>query len=365
MIAFYYGLTGFASVVTSAASCCESARNFLHGRRAPAARRRDHAWGSSSSRSSTSARRRRLAAASASARRWSSASACCCSGPCPDADLALRGHPEFFRRAGGRAPDGAGGADARRRHHQARRPRRPGGRRSGPTRRPGAGQVRIEVECRRAELRRRHGADGLYPDAPQAAVRRRLRGRRRRSPRSATASTRLAVGDRVMARHPVRRATPSRWSSGGRRRSRCPTRLSFEQGAAIPVNYATAWAGLIATGTCRRASAADPRRGRRRRHRRHSDRQGAGRRDLGHRVAGQARRDPRLRRRPPDRLHAERLGAGPPRLRPRHGRARRRAPSSAATRCCAPAAGWSPSAPRRSSAARSATCQGRAQGAGG
>ena len=30
-----------------------------------------------------------------------------------------------------------------------------------------------------------------------------------------------------------------------------PERLSFEQGAAIPVNYATAWAGLSATARCR------------------------------------------------------------------------------------------------------------------
>ena len=34
-------------------------------------------------------------------------------------------------------------------------------------------------------------------------------------------------------------------------RSRCPTALSFEQGAAVPVNYATAWAALRGYGSLR------------------------------------------------------------------------------------------------------------------
>ena len=34
-----------------------------------------------------------------------------------------------------------------------------------------------------------------------------------------------------------------------------PRRLTFEQGAAIPVNYATAWTGLIGYGSLRQASA--------------------------------------------------------------------------------------------------------------
>ena len=45
---------------------------------------------------------------------------------------------------------------------------------------------------------------------------------------------------------------PRRWSSGPRTSCRCPIALSFEQGAAIPVNYGTAWAGLIGYGNLQR-----------------------------------------------------------------------------------------------------------------
>ena len=69
-----------------------------------------------------------------------------------------------------------------------------------------------------------------------------------------------------------------------------PDRLTFEQGAAIPVNYATAWAGLIGYGSLQPGervlihSA-----GGGRRHRRHPDRQAQRRRGLRHGLARQAR----------------------------------------------------------------------------
>ena len=79
-----------------------------------------------------------------------------------------------------------------------------------------------------------------------------------------------------------------------------PDALSFEQGAAIPVNYATAWAGLVGYGSLQPGErvlvhAAAGGVG----HRRHADRQAPRRGGLRDRVARQARRDPRLRRRPP------------------------------------------------------------------
>ena len=73
-------------------------------------------------------------------------------------------------------------------------------------------------------------------------------------------------------------------------------RLSFEQGAAIPVNYATAWAALLGYGSLREGDrvliqAAAGGVG----HRRDADRPALRRRGLGHVVAGQARRDSRAR----------------------------------------------------------------------
>ena len=89
-----------------------------------------------------------------------------------------------------------------------------------------------------------------------------------------------------------------------------PDGLTFEQGAAIPVNYATAWAGAdrlrhLQAGRAR----ADPLRGRRRRHRRHPDRQAQGAEVYGHGLARQARAHPRAGRGPRARLHERRAGS--------------------------------------------------------
>ena len=98
------------------------------------------------------------------------------------------------------------------------------------------------------QLRRRDGAHGALPRRAQAAVRGRLRGRRH----DARAGRGRAGPESRPARargHDVRRLR----LAGGRARpttsSRCRTGSRFEQGAAIPVNYATAWAGLIGYGS--------------------------------------------------------------------------------------------------------------------
>ena len=112
----------------------------------------------------------------------------------------------------------------------------------------------------------------------------------------------IAVGDRVMAGTrfggqaelvtvPEIQALP------------LPERLSFEQGAAFPVNYGTAYAALIVMGSLREGDRVLI----------HAAAGGVGiaatqiatqrrRRDLRHRLAGQARGDPRPGRQARDRL---------------------------------------------------------------
>ena len=145
---------------------------------------------------------------------------------------------------------------------------------------------------------------GLYPDAPKppASSATRWRERWRRSaPRPRTGSE---SGERV--------AAPTRFGGYAERAVAAadgvvpmPEGMSFEQGAAIPINYATAWEALIrqanlqpgervlihaAAGGVGIAATQIAKRARRR--------------GVGDGIAGQARRDPRVRRRAPDRLHA-------------------------------------------------------------
>ena len=152
-------------------------------------------------------------------------------------------------------------------------------------------------------------------------------------------------------------ATPSGWRPTPDDILPLPDALSFEQGAAIPVNYATAWQGLLGYGPL-----------------------AAGERVLIHAAAGgvgiaatqiakargaevwgtaspgkhEAIRE--LRRRPPARLHAQRLGARPARSSTSSWTPSAGGPSAPPTSCCAPAGGSSPSAPRRSWRGRRATC---------
>ena len=170
---------------------------------------------------------------------------------------------------------------------------------------------------------------GLYPDAPKLPA---VVGYE-------VAGTRADTGERVLA-----------GTRFGGYASRVvvaeddivplPERLSFEQGAAIPVNYATAWAGLVRYGGLQagervllQAAAG-----------------GVGiaatqiakqlrRRGLRHRLARQARRDPRPGRRRRARLPQARLAARAAEVRPRHGRDRRPLVPHAPTTCSTPAGG--------------------------
>ena len=104
-------------------------------------------------------------------------------------------------------------------------------------------------------------------------------------------------------RDPLRRPAPSWSPSPAEQVLPLPTRLSFEQGAAFPVNYATAYAALVIMGGLREGERVLI----------HAAAGGVGisatqiarrarRGDLRHRLGVQARRDPRAGRRPPDRL---------------------------------------------------------------
>ena len=143
---------------------------------------------------------------------------------------------------------------------------------------------------------------GPLPGRPEAAVRRRLRVRRRWSRRSATASTESPPATACWAA-PASAATPSSSSPRAATLVPLPEGWSFEEGAAFPVNYATAYAGLCRYGAVHPGE----------RVLLHAAAGGVGiaatqiaklhrRRGLRHGLGVQARRDPRLRRRPPDRL---------------------------------------------------------------
>jgi NADPH:quinone reductase-like Zn-dependent oxidoreductase len=113
----------------------------------------------------------------------------------------------------------------------------------------GPGQVRVEVRAAGVNFADIMARIGLYPDAPKppAVVGYEVSGT---VAEVGAGVEGVAVGDRVMAGTqfggyaeqvvvPARDVVP------------LPEALSFEQGAAIPVNYATAWAGLIGYGSLR------------------------------------------------------------------------------------------------------------------
>ena len=116
----------------------------------------------------------------------------------------------------------------------------------------GPGQVRIDVAAAGINFADVMARMGLYADAPKTPC---VVGYE-------VAGTMLELGDgrgRVLRRcrrsacSPARSsaATPRRSSSGAGDVVALPEQLSFEQGAAIPVNYGTAWAGLIGYGSLR------------------------------------------------------------------------------------------------------------------
>ncbi|MCW2998509.1 MAG: zinc-binding dehydrogenase [Solirubrobacterales bacterium] len=113
----------------------------------------------------------------------------------------------------------------------------------------GPGQVRLEVKAAGVNFADVMARLGLYPDAPKTpcVVGYEVSGV---VAEIGEGVDQLAVGDRVMAGTqfggyaeqvvvPAGDVVP------------LPDGLSFEQGAAIPVNYATAWAGLLGYGSLR------------------------------------------------------------------------------------------------------------------
>ncbi len=171
---------------------------------------------------------------------------------------------------------------------------------------PAAGQVRIAVRAAGVNFADHLARVGLYPDAPK--------------PPSVVgyevAGTIEAVGDGVdPARVGERVFAGTRFGGYAEIVNvqaadavPLPDALSFEQGAAIPVNYATAWAALHGYGSLRRRRAGvDSRGGGRRRHRGDPTGQGGRCGDPRHRVAGQASATRRVGRRPGHRLPPRRL----------------------------------------------------------
>ncbi len=110
----------------------------------------------------------------------------------------------------------------------------------------GAGQVRIDVAASGINFADVMARMGLYPDAPKPPC---VVGYE-------VAGTVAEIGEGVSGVSPGQRVLAGT-SFGGYASQvvvpqddviALPDRLTFEQGAAIPVNYATAWAGLIGYG---------------------------------------------------------------------------------------------------------------------
>jgi NADPH:quinone reductase-like Zn-dependent oxidoreductase len=107
-----------------------------------------------------------------------------------------------------------------------------------PDPQPGPGQVAIDVRAAGVNFADTMARVGLYPDAPKLPA---VVGYE-------VAGTVVGTGQRVMAGTRFG-GYASRVVAGEDDVVPLPDELSFEQGAAIPVNYATAWAGLIRYGS--------------------------------------------------------------------------------------------------------------------
>ena len=113
----------------------------------------------------------------------------------------------------------------------------------------GAGEVLIDVAAAGINFADVMARMGLYPDAPKTPC---VVGYE-------VAGTILAVGEGVDGLAPGQRVLSGTKFGGYASQVAVPSgdvvalpdRLSFEQGAAIPVNYATAWAGLVGYGSLR------------------------------------------------------------------------------------------------------------------
>lgn len=113
----------------------------------------------------------------------------------------------------------------------------------------GPGQVRIDVKAAGVNFADIMARLGLYPDAPPlpAVVGYEVSGTVAETGEGVAA---VKVGDRVMAGTQFG-GYATMVVVGAGDVVPLPDDLSFEQGAAIPVNYATAWAGLVGYGSLR------------------------------------------------------------------------------------------------------------------
>ena len=110
----------------------------------------------------------------------------------------------------------------------------------------GPGQVRVEVGAAGLNFAEVMARQGLYPDAPKppCVVGYEVAGSVAEVGEGVTS---VSVGDRVIAGTEFG-GHAEQVVVGEGEIIPLPDRLSFEQGAAIPVNYATAWAALISYG---------------------------------------------------------------------------------------------------------------------
>jgi len=112
---------------------------------------------------------------------------------------------------------------------------------------PGAGQVLVDVQAAGVNFSETMARMGLYPDAPKPPC---VVGYEVAGTVAAvgTGVDGIAEGDRVLAGTRFGGyAEQVRVTAGDV--VALPDGLSFEQGAAIPVNYSTAWAGLVRYGS--------------------------------------------------------------------------------------------------------------------
>jgi NADPH:quinone reductase-like Zn-dependent oxidoreductase len=106
-----------------------------------------------------------------------------------------------------------------------------------PDPQPAEGQVVIDVKAAGINFADTMARVGLYPDAPKPPV---VVGYE-------VAGTRADTGERVVA-GTMFGGYAERVAVDERDIVPLPERVSFEQGAAVPVNYATAWQGLLGYG---------------------------------------------------------------------------------------------------------------------
>jgi NADPH:quinone reductase-like Zn-dependent oxidoreductase len=119
-----------------------------------------------------------------------------------------------------------------------------------PDPQPGQGEVRVDVRAAGVNFADHMARMGLYPDAPKPPC---VVGYEVSGTVDAVGPgvEGVAEGDRVMAGTRFNGYAEKVVVNAGNVAA-LPERLTFEQGAAIPVNYSTAWTALLGYGSLRR-----------------------------------------------------------------------------------------------------------------